>query len=194
VIDVEVETTLPPLPSPIPPQVTVHEGMDHSQMFKAFSEEKSLIDVVMAGLCDPDEARESWDKYQELKNMDLEIKGRPILEVKVGDLEDQLSDLQQKFQQLSVLSDTRKKEIAITIEKLESTISKLQTDLQGLSKKNSGREKENAINHRMMQDLIDISMGRINGFHSRICPYCRQPAVIVFARCKNCGKNLEKYP
>jgi hypothetical protein len=82
------EPTLPPSPGEV----------DHSKIFTAFDEGKSLIDLVKRGLCNPDEALESWNEYEELKKKTLEITGEPILEERVDDLEGRLATAEKELE------------------------------------------------------------------------------------------------
>jgi len=71
---------------------------DSSKIFSAFDDGKTLIEVVKQGLCDPDTAEELWNKYEKLKEMSLEVKERPKLEIRIEDLEERLSQVEEDLQ------------------------------------------------------------------------------------------------
>jgi chaperonin cofactor prefoldin len=169
-------------------------ALNFSKIYIGLEEGKTPIDLVKLGLCNPDEALETWNEYEELKRKTLEIEGRPILEARVDELENQISDLDADMQHLSKISSAREEKNSNTIETLKNQISNLQTDLQRLSKTSNDCEKSNTVDHDSIFYIIGTLEKRIYGFHSNKCPKCGQQAVVVFARCRNCGVNLERYP
>ena len=182
--DIRDEVVQPPSPG----------ELNFSQIYSALEDGKTPIDLVKLGLCNPDEALKTWDEYEEIKKKTFEIEGRPILEDRVDELENQISALDADLQHLSVISSAREGKNSNTIETIKNQISNLQNDFQRLLNTSNDHEKKNTADHDDMFYIMGALEKSINKFHSNKCPKCGQKAVVVFARCRNCGVNLEKYP
>lgn len=89
----DIEGTTPPLPtskevenimnnlkkgiedsiqSSLPEADIDYSGVDYAKIFSMFDDGKSPIEVVKQGICDPDKTKLLWDKYTELKKIDIE--------------------------------------------------------------------------------------------------------------------------
>jgi hypothetical protein len=182
--DIRDEMVQPPSPG----------ELNFSKIYIALEEGKTPIDLVKLGLCNPDEALETWNEYEELKTKTLEITGESILEERVIYLVDQIWGLEDGLQRLSEISTAREEKNSNTIDILKNQISNLQTDVQRLLNTSNDREKKYTVDQNDMLLIIDGLEKRVYELHSNICPNCGQQAVVVFARCRNCGSNLERYP
>jgi hypothetical protein len=189
--DIRDEMVQPPSP----------DELNFSKIYIALEEGKTPIDLVKLGLCNPDEALNTWDEYEEIKKKTFEIEGRPILEDRVDELENQISNLDADLQHLSVISSAREGNNSNTIETIKNQISNLQNDLsnlqndfQRLLNTSNDREKKNTGDHKDIFIILSVLDQEISALHSNICPKCGQNDVVVFARCRNCGVNLERDP
>jgi hypothetical protein len=78
------------------------------------------------------------------------------------------------------------------VDELENQLSDLQNDLQKLSNVSSAREKKNTSTHNTMFGVMRGIQDELSALRSNICPNCRQPAVALLVRCRNCGAQWEK--
>lgn len=190
---------------------------DYSKIFSAFDEDKSLIDVVKQGLCDPDKAVELWNKYEELKDKTLEIKEKPRLEERIGELEEKLAAMERNLDLILDITnhgnwvkencehykDGYCRGIYWNLKPKKSFFLKsieeegkwyIDPDVRNcaLCPKNTNSNFASKEKIENLELHISLLKGNIAYLKNNICPYCKQPAVVLLARCQYCGAGLEK--
>lgn len=179
---------------------------DYSKVFSAFDDGTTLIEVVKQGFCDPDTAKELWNKYEELKEMSLEAEERPKLEIRIEDFEERLSEIEKFLQVIPSLGKWVKEGCEHYQDGYCHGIhwNKEPKGTFVLSSMEENGEwhidphvrycalcPENTISNTVSQKDIgklrsELSSLRVNN----ICPTCGQPAVVLSARCTSCGAHI----
>ena len=180
---------------------------DSSKIFSAFDGGTTLIEVVKQGLCDPDTAEELWNKYEKLKEMSLEVKERPKLEIRIEDLEERLSKVEEDLQVIPSIGKWVKEDcehyrdgycrgLYWNIEpKGAFVLRSIEEDGKWHIDPNvryCALCPLNTLSNTVSQKDIDKLRRELSPLLVNICPTCGKPAVVLSARCKSCGAHIEK--
>jgi len=181
---------------------------DSSKIFSAFDGGTTLIEVVKQGLCDPDTAEELWNKYEKLKEMSLEVKERPKLEIRIEDLEERLSKVEKVLQVIPAPGKWVKENCEhyqdgycrglYGDEEPKGTfvLGSIEEDGKWLI---DPHERYCALcplntnsNTVSQKDIDKLRRELSSGLRVKNkCPICGKPAVVLSAKCTSCGAPAE---
>lgn len=182
---------------------------DSSKIFSAFDGGTTLIEVVKQGLCDPDTAEELWNKYEKLKEMSLEVKERPKLEIRIEDLEERLSKVEGNLAEILEVTTLGKwvKEdcehyrdgycrVIYWDEEQKGTFVLRSIEEDGKwhidpNERHCALCPKNTISNTVSQKDIDKLRRELSSLKVNICPTCGKPAVVLSAKCTSCGAPVD---